>query len=134
MTVDQILTGFIFLAVVLVLLVIGKWVFDALHRRFVLRVELLENANLALALAVGGYYVGLAIVLGGVAYGPASFSVLDDVISLVVFGLLGIALLNLSAWINDRVCFRSSTTSGRSSRTATPAWEPSKAATTLRSA
>ena len=105
MAVDQILTGFIYLAVVLVLLVAGKWVYDALHRRFVLRVELLDHGNLAVALAVGGYYVGLALVLGGVAYGPASFSLLDDVIGLVIFGLLGIVLLNFSAWINDTVVF-----------------------------
>ena len=32
---DQILTGFIYLAVVLVLVVIGKWVYTALHRGFV---------------------------------------------------------------------------------------------------
>ena len=37
--------------------------------------------------------------------GPASFSVVDDVIGLVIFGLLGIVLLNLSAWINDTVVF-----------------------------
>ena len=105
MTVDQVLTGFIYLAVVLVLLVVGKWAYDTLHRRFVLRTELLENGNLAVALAVGGYYVGLAIVLGGVAYGPASFSLVDDIIGLVIFGLLGIVLLNFSAWVNDRVVF-----------------------------
>ena len=106
MSVEQILTGFVYLAVVLVLLVIGKWVFDALHRRFVLRTELIERDNLAVAAAVAGYYLGVVIVLGGVASGPASFSLLDDVIALVVFGLLGIALLNLSAWINDRIVFR----------------------------
>ena len=105
MAVDQVLTGFIYLAVVLVLLVVGKWAYDALHRRFVLRTELLENGNLAVALAVGGYYVGLAIVLGGVAYGPASFSLVDDIIGLAIFGLLGIVLLNFSAWVNDRVVF-----------------------------
>ena len=105
MSVDQILTGFIYLAVVLVLFVIGRWVFDTLHRGFVLRTELIEKANLALALAAGGYYLGLAIVLGGVVSGPASFSVLDDIIGVVIFGLLGIVLLNLSAWINDRIIF-----------------------------
>ena len=105
MAMDQILTGLIYLAVVLVLFVIGKWAYDALHRRFVLRTELIENGNVAVALAVAGYYAGLAIVLGGVAYGPASFSLLDDVISLTIFGLLGIALLNLSAWVNDTVVF-----------------------------
>ena len=105
MTLDRIGTGFLYLAVVLVLLVIGKWVYDVLHRRFVLRTELVEKDNLAVALAVGGYYLGVVIVLGGVVSGPASFSVLDDVISLVMFGLLGIVLLNLSAWINDKVVF-----------------------------
>lgn len=102
---DQIWTGFIYLAVVLALLVIGKWVYDGLHRRFVLRIELVEKDNLAVALAVAGYYLGLTIVLGGVVSGPASFSVLDDVIGLVTFGLLAIVLLNLSAWINDKVVF-----------------------------
>ena len=105
MSVDQILTGFLYLAVVLVLFVIGRWVFDTLHRGFVLRTELIEKANLALALAAGGYYLGLAIVLGGVVSGPASFSVLDDIIGVVIFGLLGIVLLNLSAWINDTIIF-----------------------------
>ena len=105
MSVDQIWTGFIYLAVVLVLLVIGKWVYDGLHRRFVLRTELVEKDNLAVALTVAGYYLGLVIVLGGVVSGPASFSLLDDVIGLVMFGVLGIVLLNLSAWINDKVVF-----------------------------
>lgn len=105
MSVDQILPGFVYLAVVLVLLVIGKWAYDGLHRSFVLRTELLEKDNLAVALAVGGYYLGLVIVLGGVVAGPASFSLLDDVIGLVIFGLLGIVLLNLSALVNDKVVF-----------------------------
>ncbi len=105
MSVNQIWTGFLYLAVVLALLVIGKWVYDGLHRRFVLRTELVEKDNLAVALAVAGYYLGLVIVLGGVVSGPASFNVLDDVIGLVIFGLLGIVLLNLSAWINDKVVF-----------------------------
>ena len=88
------------------LLVIGKWVFDVLHRRFVLRTELIERDNLAVAAAVAGYYLGVVIVLGGVVSGPASFNLLDDVIALALFGLLGIVLLNLSAWINDKVVFR----------------------------
>ena len=105
MSVDQILPGFIYLAVILVLVVVGKWVYDALHRSFALRTELIENDNLAAALAVAGYYLGLVVVLVGVVSGPASFSLLDDVIGLVIFGLLGIVLLNLSALINDKVVF-----------------------------
>ena len=105
MSVDQIVAGFVYLAVILVLLAVGKWAYDALHRRFVLRVELLEKDNLALAVTVAGYYLGLVIVLGGVVSGPASVSLLDDVIGLVIFGGLAIVLLNLSAWVNDRLVF-----------------------------
>ncbi len=105
MSVDQILPGFVYLAVVLVLLVAGKWAYDGLHRRFALGAELIEKRNLAAALAVAGYYLGLVIVLGGVVSGPASFSLLDDVIGLAVFGLLGIVLLNLSALVNDKAVF-----------------------------
>ena len=105
MSLDQILPGFIYLAVVLALLVVGKWVYDALHRSFALRTELIEKDNLGVALAVAGYYLGLVIVLSGVVSGPASFSLLDDVIGLAIFGLLGIVLLNVSAWLNDKVVF-----------------------------
>ena len=105
MSVDQIVAGFVYLVVVLSLLAVGKWVYDGLHRRFVLRVELLEKDNLALAVTVAGYYLGLVVVLGGVVSGPASVSLLDDVIGLVIYGGLAIVLLNLSAWVNDRIVF-----------------------------
>ena len=102
---DQILTGFIYLAVVLVLVVIGKWVYTALHRGFVLRTQLLEKDNLAMALTIAGYYLGLAIVLGGVVSGPGSGMLTENVIDVVIFGLLAIVLLNLSGWINDKIIF-----------------------------
>lgn len=105
MSMDRIAAGFVLLAVVLVLLVIGKWVHDGLHRNFRLRTQLTEKDNLAVAIAVAGYYLGLVIVLGGAVSGPASFSLIDDVIGVAIFGLLGIVLLNLSALINDRVVF-----------------------------
>ena len=102
---DQILTGFIYLAVVLVLVVIGKWVYTALHRGFVLRTQLLEKDNLAMALTIAGYYLGLAIVLGGVVSGPGSDMLTENVIDVVIFGLVAIVLLNLSGWINDKIIF-----------------------------
>ena len=103
MSSDQVLTGFIYLAVVLVLVAVGKWVYDALHRGFVLQTELLEKDNLAMALTIAGYYLGLAIVLSGVVSGPGSGMLTEDLIDLVVFGLMAIVLLNLSGWINDKI-------------------------------
>lgn len=85
------------LAVVLVLLVIGKSVFDLLLRRFVLRTELVEPDNLAVAAAVAGCYPDVVVVLAGVLSRPALFSLLDDVMGLAIYSLLGIVLLNLSA-------------------------------------
>ena len=102
---DQILTGFIYLAVVLALVVIGKWVYSALHRGFVLRTELLEKDNFAMALTIAGYYLGLAIVLGAVVSGPGSGMLSEDVIDVAIFGLVAIVLLNLSGWINDKIIF-----------------------------
>ena len=125
---DQILTGFIYLAVVLVLVAIGKWVYTALHRGFVLRTQLLEKDNLAMALTIAGYYLGLAIVLGGVVSGPGSGMLTENVIDVVIFGLVAIVLLNLSGWINDKIIFSGSTTRRKSFRTATLEWAPSKAA------
>lgn len=105
LSLDQSLAGLVYLAVVLVLVVIGKWVYDALHRGFVLRTELLEKNNLAMALTVAGYYLGLAIVLGGVVSGPGSGVLTEDVIDLVIFGVVAIVLLNVSGWINDTIIF-----------------------------
>ena len=94
---DQILTGFIYLAVVLVLVSIGRWAYDALHRGFVLRTELVERDNLAMALAIAGYYLGLAIVLGEVVSGPGSGVLTDDVIDLVIV----VILLRPPFWASD---------------------------------
>lgn len=105
MSIDQLLTGLVYLLAVLVLLFIGKLVYDVLHRGFSLREELLERDNLALAITVGGYYLGLVIAIGGVLVGPSE-GLLIDLLDLGVFGLLAIALLNLSAWINDKVILR----------------------------
>ena len=63
--------------------------------------ELVEEDNAALALVMSGYYLGLIFSIGGVIVGPSA-GLLEDLADLLVYGLLGIALLNISAWINDR--------------------------------
>lgn len=102
MTLDQVVTGLLYLACILVLFLLGKFIYDKLHRNFVLRVELLEKDNVALAVAVAGYYLGLIFALGGILAGPAGWWV-DDVIDIFFYGILAILLLNFSSWINDRI-------------------------------
>lgn len=106
MTIDQLVTGLIYLVCVLILFLIGKLVFDQLHRRWSLRDQLIEEDNTALAIAVTGYYFGLVLALGGILSGEATHWV-DDVIDIFFYGLLSIFLLNLSSWINDRVILSS---------------------------
>lgn len=102
MSIDQILTGLIYLLAVFALFWLGKLVYDRLHPRYELRRELFENDNFALSIEVVGYYLGLVFALGGVLDGP-SLGWIDDLIDLLIYGPLAIVLLNVSAWINDRV-------------------------------
>ncbi|MFQ5738015.1 MAG: DUF350 domain-containing protein [Acidobacteriota bacterium] len=101
MSLDQSVTGLLYLVSIFAVFGLGKWVYDTLHRSFVLRVELLEKDNLALALAVAGYYFGLTMAVGGILVGPSS-GWLDDVIEILLYGAVSILLLNLSIWINDK--------------------------------
>ncbi len=102
MTLDQLVTGLIYLAAIFVLFLVGKLVYDKLHPRFVLKHELFERDNVALAVAVVGYYLGLVFALGGMLEGPSS-GWLQDLIDIGLYGLLAIVLLNVSAFLNDKL-------------------------------
>lgn len=92
--------GSVYLLSALVLFVIGKLFFDLTHRKFGLREQLIERDNLAFALAVGGYVLGLTIALGGAMSGP-SISLTVNLIDIFLYGVIAIVLLNVSVWIND---------------------------------
>jgi uncharacterized membrane protein YjfL (UPF0719 family) len=81
---------------------VGKFVYDKLNRKFVLHEELLQKDNFAVAIALVGYYLGLVLALGGILIGPATYW-LDDLIDILFYGIAAIALLNLSAYINDKI-------------------------------
>lgn len=102
MSIDQILSGLVYLASLFVLIGLGKVLYDRLHPRFVLQEELFERDNVALAVTVTGYYLGLILALGGVLSGPSS-GLWIDLIDIGLYGLAAVLLLNLSAWINDKV-------------------------------
>ena len=87
MTIDNLLTAIILIAVFFVLFFIGKLVHDLLHREYHLTTELVEKDNPALALAIAGYYLGLVLCIGGTLIGP-SLGIVEDLIDLCVYGLL----------------------------------------------
>ncbi len=102
MTLDSLILAVIYLICAYALLWLGKLVFDLLHPEFHVREELLDNDNVALALALVGYYLGLVFAIGGVLSGP-SHGLMEDVVDIILYGPLGIILLNISTVVSDKL-------------------------------
>lgn len=98
--IDEFLVGMIHLALFFILFFLGKVVYNLVHREFDLNREMVENDNPAVSLAVTGYYAGLVISIGGAVIGP-SHGLANDVILILVYGVLSIVLLNLSYFVCD---------------------------------
>ncbi len=99
---DIIINSLILLASFYLLFFVGKVVNDKLHREYNLVEELVKKDNPALALAVSGYYLGLAISIGGAVAGPSE-GIISDFLDIIIYGTLSIILLNLSWFICDKI-------------------------------
>ncbi len=102
MFVDRIVTGFVLLVAFYVLFFVGKLANDLLHKEYNLTEELVHKDNPAIAIALGGYYFGLVLCLGGALAGP-THGIVEDLIDLAIYGLLSIVLLNISWYLCDKV-------------------------------
>lgn len=102
MNIDSLLTAAVLITAFYLIFFIGKVVNNLIHREYSLTYELVKRDNPALALAVGGYYFGLVLAIGGVLAGPGS-GIVDDLIDLFVYGFLSIILLNISWLLCDRI-------------------------------
>jgi len=98
---DLALSG-IYLACAFVLFWIGKLVYDWTTPSYRVREELVEKDNVALAVALVGYYLGLVLAIGGVMVGP-SRGLEVDLVDIAIFGPLAIVLMNLSRLVNDKL-------------------------------
>lgn len=99
---DDLVTALIYIAVFYVIFLIGKIANDLLHREYNLTYELVERDNPALCLAVGGYYFGLVMAIGGALAGPGR-GIVEDLIDLCIYGILGVILLNISWFVCDKL-------------------------------
>ncbi len=102
MNLDALLTAAVLITAFYIVFFIGKLINDLLHREYNLTHELVEKDNPALALAVGGYYFGLVLAIGGSLAGPG-IGITDDLIDLFIYGFLSVILLNLSWLICDKI-------------------------------
>lgn len=101
---NSIASGMAYLAIGLVLFVLAKYVkmvitpYDDLE-------ELGTRKNVAVAISMAGYLVAVVSVLLGAKLGPAT-DVVSDLTDYAIYGVLGIVLLNLSNWFNDKIILR----------------------------
>ncbi|MCA9732512.1 MAG: DUF350 domain-containing protein [Deferribacteres bacterium] len=102
MSLDQVVTGIIYLVATFIIFLLGKWVFNKFNSHYDLHFELLKNDNFALALAVTGYYLGLIFALGGVLDGPSK-GWTEDLIDILFYGIFAIILLNIAGIINEKI-------------------------------
>jgi uncharacterized membrane protein YjfL (UPF0719 family) len=85
---------------------VGKRAFALCHPRLRLDVELTAKDNLAFAVPLGGYYLGLLIVMGAPLSGPSRGHPLEECVAIAAWGLLGIVLLNLASLTERQILLR----------------------------
>ena len=102
----------IYLVTMLVVFYLGKKVHDWLTS-FNLNEQLTKEDNKAIAVSFGGYLLGLGIILWGILSsdsviaptGNEKRDLLADLLNTVIWSLIGIVLLQLARYINDKVLF-----------------------------
>lgn len=93
---------FAYLALAFVLFMIGKLAYQVFHPSIKVKYELVENDNLAFAIAHVGYFIGILLAIGSAIIGPSN-GLVQDLFDISTYGLLAIVLLNLSTIITDKV-------------------------------
>jgi uncharacterized membrane protein YjfL (UPF0719 family) len=84
---------------------VGKLAYGVFHPRARVDVELTAKDNLAFAVPLGAYYLGILIVMGAPLSGQSRGDMLQDALSVIAWGLLAVALLNLASLAKRRTLF-----------------------------
>ena len=93
-----------FIGLYFVLFLLAKWMKD-FFTPYTINEELTQKDNPAIALIMCGYYLGLSAIFVGTLIGP-SFGFGTDLMLVGGYSILGLVLLNISRFINDRVLLR----------------------------
>lgn len=94
-----------YISAAFIIMFIGKIVYGYTHKSIDVKKELVINDNLAFSIAHLGYLIGLLMAVGSAIVGPSN-GLLIDLMDIGIYGILGIILLNLSVYINDKVLLR----------------------------
>jgi len=99
---NNLVSAIIYLACCYFLFWLGKLAYDAIHKNFSVKDELVKKDNCAFALSLVGYYMGLVFAIGGVVVGESE-GIQADLIDIFIYGPIAIILLNISTFINDKL-------------------------------
>jgi uncharacterized membrane protein YjfL (UPF0719 family) len=86
---------------------VGKKAYALFHPGTRVDVELTAKDNLAFAVPIGAYYLGILIVVGAPLSGQPGTSLARDALAVAAWGLLAVVLLNVSSLAMDAFVFRS---------------------------
>ena len=86
----------------LIIFIIGKITYKLIHPKINIQQELVDKDNFAFILSYVGYFTALIIVIGGTIVGE-SYDFATDILLIFVYGILGIALLLIAAWISNKL-------------------------------
>ena len=93
-----------FVVLYLLLFLFAKWFKDFLTP-YKINDELAVNDNLAIALSMCGYYFATVAIFVGALTGPSQ-GLLNDVVQVGGYSLLGLLFLNTSRFINDKLILK----------------------------
>lgn len=94
--------SFVFLAAAVVVLWIGKKIYDW-AMPFSVDNELTHADNKALAVSYFGYLIAQGIIVWYVLTSPGQHDLVKDLIAVALWSLVGIVLLNVCRFVNDKV-------------------------------
>ena len=100
------LSAVAYLVVAFALCWVGKLAYGLFHPRTRVDRELTARDNVAFAVPLGAYYLGILIVMGAPLSGQARPSLGQDLLATAGWGLLAVTLLNLASVASRRVLFR----------------------------
>lgn len=104
--IDSVISALVYLAAGFILFIVGKFVFKLFNPQIKVNHELVEADNLAFAVSITGYYIGLVLAIGAAIIGPSAENILIDLMDIGIYGGLAILLLNVAAFLNDKLLLR----------------------------
>ncbi len=91
----------VFLLLCLVLFFVAQLCFRLINRRIHVNNELTGKDNLSFYMGYAGYFLGFLMIIGGVMNSEGSGRFYDEIILTLIYGGVGILILNLTSLILD---------------------------------